>query len=131
MKYCWILLVVSGCAAERGELPAGRPMPVSEIRAALEEWDALGMPRGECSEHSELRVHWAPYERMAESCQTSLDVLACFWGSDDTGGYSLIMATPGDRDSMRHEMRHWLAYCSGLGGDPHHEDARVWTGVDL
>jgi len=30
-------------------------------------------------------------------------------------------------DSMRHELRHWLEACSGLGRDPDHSNLDVWV----
>jgi hypothetical protein len=108
------------------EPPDGEPLPEGVAEAELAEWQARGLPAGDC-ESWELRIQWHPYEDLEPFCgRHDWGVpIGCAMYQD---GQGIMFVQPGDMVTLQHELRHWLGKCSGLGEDPWHEDERFWYG---
>jgi hypothetical protein len=115
-------------------------IPDERIEHTLAEWQQQGLPVGECVEEvSDLVLTIVPESSIEtdEYCgsrNAGMNVLGCFYydGSQPT----VVMRSqmlPNREGPLEHELRHWLAMCSGHdpSGDPEHDDTPIWYETQL
>lgn len=122
-----IAMMVAACAAE----PPPETVPDTRaVTAAVEAWDAAGMPYTQrCSDTRGRIVFDIRPDVMAICGEDSAGIVIGCFIPPRAEGSPIIVATddPWRRtDTIVHEACHWLSWC-GLGdGDAMHANAMVW-----
>lgn len=119
MRYALAMVaLMSGCGA--AEVTG---MPEHAVLLAREAWADKGLPPCEGEPDPVVVI-------TDEGCPDA-DAEACF--TYESGGtvptiYVARYVTKGTDYIFAHELKHWLAMCSGYDGkgDPEHDDARIW-----
>lgn len=119
-----LVLVLVGCV----QLPEGEPVPVGVAEAALEEWQAQGLPTGACA--AELELLRLEVGDAAELCNVERKYQpgGCYYDAHNLIVVEAALRGPDHDSALQHELRHWMSQCSGLGADPDHANAQIWYG---
>lgn len=135
MRWLKVLVVPILCGCMNYDSAATLDFPDARAREALTAWQAQGLPTGTCADEiARMQLVVVPRDSIETDAycgseNAGMNVLGCFVYDGDAPTIVLrSQLTLSVEDSIEHELRHWMAMCSGYDGtgDPEHDDARMW-----